>query len=189
MTTRNDIEQEVDSSRYGGRMPGPICRYVHWIDRFTGLVGLIAMYLVFLMIGVLLFDAVTRNVIAMPQHWPIEFAQFTLAAYYFAGGPYSLRDGSHVRMDLLYDWLSERGKALLDVITSSCLLFYLVVLLWGSISSLRYSMETGQRLFSMWNPSVVPIKMLMVAAIVLMLLQSISIIFKDWATFRGKSLR
>jgi len=185
MMTENDIAEP----RLGGRMPGPICAYVHWIDRFTGLVGLIAMYLVFLMIGVLLFDAVTRNVIRMPQHWPIEFAQFTLAAYYFAGGPYSLRDGGHVRMDLLYDRLSERGKALLDVITSSCLLFYLAVLLWGSISSLRYSIETSQRLFSMWNPSVVPIKWLMVAAIILMILQSVSLIFKDWATFRGKAIR
>ena len=189
MTTGQDIAQDLSEPRANGRMPGPIRAYVRWVDGFTGIIGLIAMYLVFLMIGVLLFDAVTRNVVRIPQHWPIEFAQFTLAAYYFAGGAYSLRDGAHVRMDLLYDRLSERGKGGLDAVTSLCMLFYLGVLLWGSISSLRYSIETNQKLFSMWNPSVVPIKIVMVAEIVLMILQAVSMIFKDWATFRGRSIR
>ncbi len=189
MTTGQEITDRPAEPWPPRRMPRPIRLYVRWVDGFTGVVGLIAMYLVFLMIGVLLFDAITRNVIQIPQHWPIEFAQFTLAAYYFAGGPYSLRDGAHVRMDLLYDRLGERGKAGLDLATSCCLVFYLAVLLWGSISSLVYSIETNQKLFSMWNPSVVPIKVLMVAAIVMMIGQSVSLIFKDYATLRGRSLK
>jgi TRAP-type mannitol/chloroaromatic compound transport system permease small subunit len=190
MTTGPEIAQSRgEPPPTGEPMPAPIRAYVRWVDGFTGIIGLLAMYLVFLMIGVLLFDAVTRNVIRIPQHWPIEFAQFTLAAYYFSGGAYSLREGAHVRMDLLYDRLSVRGKAGLDAVTSFCMLFYLCVLLWGSISSLRYSIETNQKLFSMWNPSVVPIKILMTAAIVLMILQAVSMICKDWATFRGRPIR
>lgn len=171
------------------RMPAPIRLYVRWVDAVSGGIGLIAMYLVFLMIGVLLLDAVTRNLIRMPQHWPIEFAQFTLAAYYFGGGAYSLREGAHVRMDLLYARFGVRGRALMDMVTSLCMLFYLGVLLWGGISSLEYSIEIDQRLFSMWNPSVIPIKMFMVAAIVLMILQGVSLVFKDFAAWRGADLR
>lgn len=171
------------------RMPAPIRLYVRWVDAVSGGIGLVCMYMVFLMIGVLLLDAVTRNVIKMPQHWPIEFAQFTLAAYYFGGGAYSLREGAHVRMDILYERFGVRGRAMMDMITSACMLFYLAILLWGAVSSLEYSMEIDQRLFSMWNPSVIPIKIFMAAAIVLMILQAVSLVFKDFAVWRGADIR
>lgn len=163
-------------------MPAPFRQYVTVIDSMSNFVGLIAMYLIFVMIGVLLLDAVTRNVITFPLHWCVEFAQFTLAAYYFMGGARTLMDNSHVRMDLFYERLSERGRARMDVVTIFCLMFYLVVLLVGSISSLRYAIATGETRFSMWNPSMVPIKSLMVACIILMLLQSVSLLIKHvWA--------
>ena len=169
-------------------MPNAIRTYVRVIDRLSGYVGLVAMYLIFLMIGVLLLDAVTRNVIDIPLHWCIEFAQFTLAAYYFMGGAATLQNDSHVRMDLFYEGLSDKGKARMDVITIGCLIFYLVVLLIGSISSLEYAIDTGERRFSMWNPSMIPIKSLMVVCIALMLLQSISILFKNIAQLRGEPI-
>ena len=81
-------------------------------------------------------------------------------------------------MDLFYDNLSPCGKARLDAVTVFCLLFYLCVMLFGSISSLQYAISTNETRFSMWNPSVIPIKMLMVACIVLMILQTISLIIK-----------
>lgn len=169
-------------------MPAAIRHYVRIIDRLSDYVGYVAMMLIFVMVGVLLLDAVTRNVIHFPLHWCIEFAQFTLAAYYFMGGAMTLRDDSHVRMDLFYERLSVRGKAKMDLFTIGCMLFYLVVLLIGSVSSLTYAIETGERRFSMWNPSMIPIKVLMVACLVLMLLQGVSLVFKHIATIRGADI-
>lgn len=168
-------------------MGGAIRTYVRIVDRMSDYVGIVAMYLIFLMIGVLLMDAVTRNVLEIPVHWAIEAAQFTLTAYYFLGGAMTLKNDSHVRMDLFYESLSVKGKARMDLVTIVCLIFYLLVLLFGSISSLQYAIETGERRFSMWNPSMIPIKALMVGCIVLMLLQSISLVFKHIATLRGES--
>ena len=158
--------------------------YVRIVDRLSGAVGVCAMYLIFMMIGILLLDAITRNVIDIPLSWCIEAAQFTLAAYYFTGGPMTLRDNDHARMDLFYERLSVRGKAKLDLVTSVCLIFYLGVLLFGAVSSTQYAIETGETRFSMWNPSMIPIKVLMCACIVLMLLQSFAIVIKDVATLR-----
>jgi TRAP-type mannitol/chloroaromatic compound transport system permease small subunit len=136
----------------------------------------------------LIFDAITRNVLNIPIHWAIEFTQFTLAAYYFLGGPITLKNNDHVRMDLWYANLSERGKAKMDLFTIGCMIFYLVVMLVGSISSLQYAIETGERRFSMWNPSVIPIKALLTACLVLMLMQALSLVFKHIATLRGEAL-
>ena len=162
--------------------------YVRFVDRFSDYVGLIAMYLIFVMIAVLLGDVISDSVFDFPIHWGVELTQFTLAAYYFMGGAATLKNGNHVRMDLFYDNLSDAGKARMDAITIGCLLFYLVVLLIGSISSLGYAIETGERRFSMWNPSMIPIKALMVGCIVLMILQSISELFKHIATLRGEAI-
>ena len=84
-------------------------------------------------------------------------------------------------MDLIYSKLKDKTKALLDSLTSVFLIFYLVVLLIGSISSLTYTLETNQRLFTAWAPYVWPIKSIMTFGILLMLLQSIAIFFKDIA--------
>ncbi len=166
-------------------MPKPIRLYVRYVDATSHAVGVVTMYLIYLMIGVLLLDAVTRNIINVPQYWCIEVAQFTLAAYYIVGGAYSLRLGAHVRMDVLYEKFSERGKARIDAFTDLCMLFYLVCLLIGSVSSTLYALRYGQTLFSMWSPSLVPIKIIMVCGIVLMILQVLSILFKDIAKARG----
>ena len=166
-------------------MPRPIILYVRYVDWLSEKFGLLAMYLIFLMIGVLLIDAVTRNVVNIPLHWCMEMAQFTLAAYYTLGGAHSLQMGDHVRMDLVYEHLSDRGKARMDVITSVLLFFYLGCLLFGAISSTAYSWKYNQKLMSVWSPPVAPIKIIMVFGISLFLLQVLSTLFKDWAKMRG----
>lgn len=169
-------------------MPHLIRAYVRMVDRMSDYVGYLAASLIFVMGATLIFDAITRNVLHIPVHWAIEFTQFTLAAYYFMGGPITLKNEEHVRMDLWYANLSERGKAKLDLFTVWCMIFYLGVMLVGSISSLQYAIQTGERRFSIWNPSVIPIKALLMACLVLMLLQAFSLVFKHIATLRGKPL-
>jgi TRAP-type mannitol/chloroaromatic compound transport system permease small subunit len=108
-------------------------------------------------------------------------AQFVMTGYYLLGGGYSLLSDDHVRMDLIYSRLKDRTKALLDTLTSVFLITYLVILLIGAYSSLEYTIQTNQRLFTAWAPYVWPIKSVMLVGILLMLLQSISIFFKDLA--------
>lgn len=169
-------------------MPPLIKTYVRLTDRMSDLVGYLAASLIFVMGATLIFDAITRNVLNIPVHWAIEFTQFTLAAYYFMGGPITLKNNDHVRMDLWYASRSDRGKARLDLFTVGCLIFYLGVMLFGSISSLQYAIETGERRFSIWNPSVIPIKSLLTVCLVLMLMQSVALVFKHIATLRGERL-
>lgn len=169
-------------------MTHPIRAYVRLVDKMSDYVGYLAASLIFVMGATLLLDAVTRNVLNIPIHWAIEFTQFTLAAYYFMGGPITLKNNEHVRMDLWYANLSDRGKAKLDLFTVGCLIFYLGVMLVGSISSLTYAIETGERRFSMWNPSVIPIKALLTVCLILMLMQALSLVFKHIATLRGEHL-
>ena len=159
-------------------MPSIIKYYVNTIDYISLKTGRATMYLVFVMMFILILSFVTRNIINIPLIWIIEMAQFVMTGYYLLGGGYSMLTDDHVRMDLIYSKLKDKTKALLDSLTSVFLIFYLVVLLIGSISSLTYTLETNQRLFTAWAPYVWPIKSIMTFGILLMLLQSIAIFLK-----------
>lgn len=167
-------------------MPSVIRSYVRFMDGISDFVAAFARYLIYVMIAVLLFDVVSDKAFGFVQNWTVETAQFTLAAYYFMAGPQTLKDDKHVRLDLLYANFSDRTRARVDAVTIWIVVFYLGVMLWGAISSLQYSWATNQRLPSLWAPSLVPIKVLMVICIVLMILQCFSIFFKDVAKARGK---
>jgi len=88
----------------------------------------------------------------------------------------------------LYSRFSPKNQARLDSFTAIFLVVYLVCLLIGAISSTMYAIEYDQRKFSQWNPSMIPIKVIMVVGIFLMLLQAISTFFKDLAKSRGIEL-
>ena len=169
-------------------MPSIIKYYVKTIDFISLKTGRATMYLVFVMMFILILSFVTRNIINIPLIWIIEMAQFVMTGYYLLGGGYSMLTDDHVRMDLIYSKLKDKTKALLDSLTSVFLIFYLVVLLIGSISSLTYTIETNQRLFTAWAPYVWPIKSIMTFGILLMLLQSIAIFFKDIAKVLNREI-
>ena len=162
-------------------MPKAIKAYVRIVDRVNRAVGRFAMYLVFLMMAILFYSTISKNFF-MPSLWTLEMAQFTMVPYYLLGGGYSMQLDSHVRMDLLYDRWSERTRAIIDTFTVFFLISYLVFLLYGGISSMEYALKTGETSHKIWDPYMAPIKILMVVAILLMLLQTIAAFFRNLAT-------
>ncbi len=68
------------------------------------------------------------------------------------------------------------------------LIFYLVLLIYGGISSTQYALEYGEESNSPWAPKMAPVKIIMVIGIFLMLLQAIAMFFKDLAKVRGEDL-
>lgn len=160
--------------------------YVDGITATSIVVGQLAMYLVFGMLGILFFETISRTVFNHPWIWTVEMAQFVMAAYYTLGGAYTLIIDGHVRMDLAYAKWSPKNKALADVLTFSIIMLYLVVLLLGGIISLEYSIQYKQKSYSSWAPPVTPIKIIMLFGMLLMILQVIAEFFKDLAKVRGK---
>ncbi|GMG84639.1 TRAP transporter small permease subunit [Paralimibaculum aggregatum] len=198
-------------------MPAVLRGYVRIVEAVTRRIGRVAMYLIFAMMGILLWSSISKTFF-MPTLWTLEMAQFTMVAYYLLGGPYALQLGSNVRMDLFYSGWSPRTKAWVDGFTVLAMLFYLGVLLYGGLSSLAYSLghfkgepfgflwdvaatfasegsaaaeeKLGflERSPTAWRPMMWPIKLLMCAAVLLMLLQGIAILIRDIATIRGEEI-
>lgn len=169
-------------------MPGFIVAYVKYVDRFNRLIGRFMMYGIFLIIGVLMWSSVSKTFF-MPSLWTLESAQFMMVAYYILGGAYAIQLNANVRMDLFYGEWSVKTRAWVDVFTVFFLIFYLIVLLYGGLESTLYSLEYGQRSRTAWRPYLWPIKAIMCTGFLLMILQSISQLFKDIATIRGEEIK
>ncbi len=168
-------------------MPKVVVAYVRFVDALNRRIGRFAMYLLFVMMGILLYSSITKTFF-FPSLWTLEMAQFTMVAYYLLGGGYSMQLGSHVRMDLAYGAWSDKTKAGVDAFTVMFLIFYLCVLLYGGISSTSYALQYGEVNPTAWRPKIAPIKIIMVIGIFMMLLQAISMFFKDVAKVRGFDL-
>ncbi len=168
-------------------MPKAIRVYVRIVDAVSRAVGRVAMYLIFAMMGILLYSSISKAFF-LPALWTLEMAQFTMVAYYLLGGGYSMQLGSHVRMDLFYSRWSDKTKAVVDAITAIFLIFYLVWLLYGGYSSSSYALQYGEQSYSSWAPQMAPIKIIMTVGVALMLLQAIATFFKDLASARGEPL-
>lgn len=168
-------------------MPNWIKTYVRLVDALNYRIGRFSMYLLFALMGILLWSTFT-NIIRQNAMWTLEMAQFTMVAYYMLGGPYSLQLDSNVRMDLLYGRWSDRTRAWVDAFSIFALIFYLGVLLYGAVESTAYSLEYNERSPTAWRPYMAPIKIVMCLGIFLMLLQAIAFFFRDVARLRGKEL-
>jgi TRAP-type mannitol/chloroaromatic compound transport system permease small subunit len=190
---------------------------VRFVEKLNRVVGRFTMYLLFAMMGILLYSSISKTFFH-PSLWTLEMAQFTMVAYYLLGGSYSMQLGSHVRMDLAYGFWSDKTKAAVDAVTVFFLIYFLWVLLQGGVSSTAYSLGyygsepfaffkdlavaffSGgiagaeeligrlERSSTAWRPFVWPIKVIMCFGIFLMLLQSIAVFFKDVAKLRGEDL-
>ena len=169
-------------------MPKAIRIFVRSVDATNRVVGKVTMYLVFVMIGLLLYEPISRTIFDKPLIWSMEMSQFTMAAYWLLGGGYSMMLKGHVRMDLLYGRWSEKKKATVDAFTCLFLIFYLVFLLYGAYSSIEYAVMYGQKNRSAWAPYMAPIKIIMGTGVLLMLLQTVATFFKDLAKVRGEKL-
>ena len=169
-------------------MPEPIRIFVRFVDRLNYVVGRFAMYLIFPMGAILLYSTVMRVIFGYPINWVMEMSQFMLSAYYLLGGAYSMQLDAHVRMDLFYGMMKPKTRAVTDSFTIVFVIFYLVVLFWGGVSSTGYSITYSQKNYTAWAPLLWPIKTIMTIGIFLMLLQTIARFLKDIAAARGKPI-
>ncbi len=168
-------------------MPEYLKTYVRMIDGFNRRVGRVTMYLIFAMMGILLYSSVSKAWL-LPSLWTLETAQFVMAAYYLLGGAYSLQLDSHVRMDLVYGRWTARTRAAVDAVTILMLFIYLGFLFYGGVSSTAYALKYGETSYSSWAPYMAPVKIVMTIGIALTFLQATSIFIKDLAQAMGRPI-
>ncbi len=95
-------------------MPAVALGFARFVDAANYRMAWVAMYFIFVMIGILLWTSISK-IFFLPPLWTLEIGQFAMVACFILGVPYALQLGSNVRMDLLCGSWTPRQKAWVDL--------------------------------------------------------------------------
>ena len=161
--------------------------YTRFIDTLSIRLGRGVMYLLFASISIYMYEIIARNAFNKPATWVMELAIFFVASYFVLGGAYSVLSGAQVRMDIFYQRWPRRRQALVDALTFPFYIYFAVLFIrgiWHANRAFIFSEITQ----SSWGPLLWPIKTILTVGFLIILLQGISILFKDIYAARGRSL-
>lgn len=135
---------------------GILATIVRFVNRLNRVVGGVVSMLVIGLTFLIVFEVVTRYGFSAPTTWGTELTTLLFATYVLLGGGYTLLKNDHVRMDVLYSRFSDRGKAVLDLISMPFALLYVGVLFIEGNSMLFEAIESQRTLSSDWAPLLWP---------------------------------
>lgn len=150
---------------------------LRWIDRISGGAGALAGWLIVPIIFATAYEVFSRYVLHAPTIWAFEVGYMAMGANFMIGIAYTLREKSHIRIDVVYGHLfSRKTQAVISLLGYGLLLlpasFLLSDALWTyAYKSLKTMESSGQ---SAWNPVIWPFRMVFFSGFVLLLLQGIA---------------
>jgi TRAP-type mannitol/chloroaromatic compound transport system permease small subunit len=148
-----------------------IVRFINELNRVVG--GIVAM-LVLVLTGLILLEVIFRYGFSSPTVWGTELSTLLFATYVLLGGGYTLLKNDHVRMDIVYSRFSDRGKAVLDLISMPFAMLYIGILFVEGSSMLIDAYTTNRTLSSDWSPLLWPWLLALPVGVGLLALQIIS---------------
>lgn len=151
---------------------GKLDKLLKRIDRMSEWTGKATSYLVLLLTTAISYEVVCRYVFDAPTLWAQEVSTYLFGAFFMLGGAYVMWKDGHVRVDIVYGRLSERGKAIVDLITFPIFFFlFMGILVWEGGKMAIWSWSIWEHTQSPWSPPIYPLKTIIPLAALLLLLQ------------------
>jgi tripartite ATP-independent transporter DctM subunit len=164
------------------------------IDALSGFTGRYVGYWALIAPFVFTYEVFVRYALNSPTNWVHESMFLMFGMQYLIAGAYALREDGHVRVDVLYTRLNPLTRAALDVATSVFLFIFALALTttgWlffsQSMSADTFFLGSGYRdevSFTEWGVQYYPVKFMIFLGGVLLTLQGLGRLIKDWQMFR-----
>lgn len=159
----------------------------HLINRFSDFLGKVSAVLFILLLLNVFYDVIMRYLFNNVSIGMQELEWHLYAAIFMLAIPYALRHDGHVRVDLIYERMSTRTKAWLDLFGAIVLLTpFTVLIIWFGIDFAYESFKLGE---GSGDPGGLPyrwiIKAVIPFAFTAILISGIGMILKSINTIRG----
>ncbi|AFP29272.1 MULTISPECIES: TRAP transporter small permease subunit [Marinobacter] len=129
------------------------------------------------------FEVIMRYIFNTPTIWVHEASYLLLGMQYVLAGGFALLHGSHVRVDVVYNYLPVRGRVGMDIFTSMFFFMFALVLVLTSWTYFSNAYSMGETTVETWGIQYWPVKGIMLLGSVLLLLAGISKLLKDISVF------
>jgi TRAP-type C4-dicarboxylate transport system permease small subunit len=128
-----------------------------YVEKFNLAIGYLCGLGILVMGLVLAYEVVCRYFFDSPTIWAQETSVYIFMWTMLAGSAYTLMKGKHVRIDLLFERLSQRMQCRLDILTSLIGVAFSAVVSWQAwemmLSSLKFAKVSATLLrVPMWIP-------------------------------------
>ncbi len=168
------VEQEHDDSRE------PFA-FNRWVSRLNGLAGEFVAYWSLLAVLVYYYEVMARYVFNSPTNWAHESMFLMFGMQYLIAGGFVLREGGHVRVDVVYMHFSKRAKAIVDLLTSIFFFIFVITLMITGWTFFMDSFNVREVSFTEWGIQYFPIKVAIPLGAALLFLQGVALLVKDIA--------
>jgi TRAP-type mannitol/chloroaromatic compound transport system permease small subunit len=156
------------------------------IDAINDRLGRVANWMVLAACLISAGNAMTRYAFDLSSNAWLEIQWYLFAGIVMLGASYTLRMNEHVRVDIVYTHLSERGKEWLDLVgTALFLVPSMLVIAWESLPFFYTSWQIQEVSGNAGGLLRWPVKILVPVGFTMVALQGISEIIKRAASLRG----
>ena len=161
-------------------------RVTNFIDKLSGFSGQFVALWSIIAVFIYYYEVIARYVFNSPTDWAHESMFLMFGMQYLISGAYALREGSHVRVDVVYALLPDRGKAIVDVISSLFFFIFTIALLWTGWIFASDAVSVWEVSFTEWAIQYWPVKLAIPVGAALITLQGIAHLIKDILVVAGK---
>ncbi|WP_394237177.1 TRAP transporter small permease [Niallia oryzisoli] len=106
--------------------------FFKWLDKIENIFAAIGMWMIAFMMGLVVFEVIIRNLFNYSFGWSIDYTSYALLYIAFLGAAWLLREGGHVSVNILEEYLQEKSIKFLDyIIVISGILLSLVLVYYG----------------------------------------------------------
>jgi TRAP-type mannitol/chloroaromatic compound transport system permease small subunit len=156
-----------------------IAKITKAIDRTSDAVGKAAMYLSMLLLGVIVFEVVSRRFFNAPTIWTYEASTMIFGAFIMFIMPYGLLHKVNVSVDVITRKFSFKTRRIIDLVTYFVFFFpFVLILLYIGGQFALSSWEVRETSWSNWKPPLYYIKACIPLAAFLTFLQGVSEMLK-----------
>jgi TRAP-type mannitol/chloroaromatic compound transport system permease small subunit len=166
-------------------------RLARGIDALSERTGTVLQGLTLVMVLIGAFNAIARYLdkytgLGLSSNTWLELQWYLFSAVFLLGAAYTLKRDAHVRVDVFYGRLSRRGQAWIDLLGTVFLLVpFCLLVLWMSWDVVLNSWAIWEQSPDPGGLPRYPVKTLVPLALLLVLLQGVSMAIHAVAVLRG----
>ena len=94
--------------------------YTNFADQFVVWIGRSFAWGIFILTAAVMYEVIMRYFFNAPTLWAFDFTIQMYGAVFMMGGASAMSTKTHVKADMYYNRLSEKGQAILDLILFIC---------------------------------------------------------------------